>query len=1308
MTTRHLLPLALLMALGAWPSQAQPADVPLVGALHQQWSQNEGLPQNAAMALAQGADGHLFVGTQEGLARFDGRTWTVLDQAAGMPCECIYALESAPDGTLWVGTASCGVVRLFQGAITHLPTRPGQGRDTVFALERAPDGTLWVGTHHGLARLGADLSFTFLPELSTAEIRALAAAPAEDSVWVGTRSSGLWRVRGGTAERITPPGPMDEVRALAVDGEGAVWVATNSNGLWRRTPTGDFEPAPSEVPKRITTLSVARHGGLWLGTDKEGIGRLNRMRYTPVQSVPADAHVKAFLEDLEGSLWVGTFSAGLHQLHRAELDVVGKPEGLTDDSIYSVYEDRESAVWMGTSAGTLHRWKDGKLTASYSAADGLPQSRISDILQDREGGLWLTTKGGAVRFHQGRFELLTTKDGLPNNLVVSVYEDSRGTLWFGTRGGLARRREGQWRVFTTKDGLAHDAITNILEAPGGGLWLGSDFGLDFLGESGVRRQGPEQALAGLRVQGLVLDREDSKTLWVATEDGLARLDGSGGAVVRGRDGLLINNVLSVEDDGRGHLWLGSNRGLYRVAKSELKAFFAGEASRIQTVVYGLAEGMRSLECNSFANASSLRTRTGELWFTTVKGAVRVPAASEPRMRPAPPLHVTRVTTRGQPVEVQKGLPLGALDMEVHWKAITFISPEKVRYRYWLEGYDPGWNEAGARREATYTNLPPGEYRFRVQAQSVDGRWAPVETSVLLNRPARFFEAPSFLFMLGVALVGTGLGIHRWRVGRLRARAQELSQRVDERTRELQQALGTSAEGERSLRRLIDRLPIAITVFENDRVEYANDAALRLLGYERFEDLAGQPVSTHMPPEERAQWDERLEAMLRGELLPVRLSRMVRRDGSVALAEVSGVMLRFGGRMAAVSLARDVTESRRMEERLRLSDRMAGVGTLAAGVAHEINNPLAYVIGNLQFVLERLEPLLEGAEGERVPVTMLEGLAEALRDASEGAGRVRHIVRDLKTFSRGDEESTRALDVRPVLESALSVCLNEVRHRARVRRELGEVARVVANEARLGQVFLNLLVNAAQAIPDGQVERNEIALRTFADEKGHVVVEVSDTGSGIASEHLERLFDPFFTTKPVGVGTGLGLSICHGIVSGLGGEIQVDSQVGKGTRVRVVLPAVAQEVAVLPARAVEPVALPSPPVKSVMPPSRQARLLVVDDEPLVARGVTRLLEGECSAEGTSSAKEALERLSKGERFDLLLCDVMMPEMSGEAFFHQLGQVAPDQRERVVFITGGAFTPEARAFLESLPPGRCIFKPLAAEVLRALVWEQLARA
>jgi CheY-like chemotaxis protein len=212
--------------------------------------------------------------------------------------------------------------------------------------------------------------------------------------------------------------------------------------------------------------------------------------------------------------------------------------------------------------------------------------------------------------------------------------------------------------------------------------------------------------------------------------------------------------------------------------------------------------------------------------------------------------------------------------------------------------------------------------------------------------------------------------------------------------------------------------------------------------------------------------------------------------------------------------------------------------------------------------------------------------------------------------------------------------------------------------------------------------------------------VADTGSGIAPEHLARIFDPFFTTKPVGVGTGLGLSICHGIVSVLGGDIQVESEVGKGTRFRVVLPAAPPGAGVETprTRAAERTALAK----------KKARLLVVDDEPLVARGVARLLANEFLAESTSSAHEALERLKQGERFDLMLCDVMMPEMSGEAFFQRLSEVAPDQRERVVFITGGAFTQESRAFLESLPPGRCLLKPLAADVLRALVREQLARA
>ncbi|MFP2909928.1 two-component regulator propeller domain-containing protein [Pyxidicoccus sp. 3LFB2] len=551
--------------------------MPLVGALHREWGLDDGLPQSSALSLAQGTDGHLFVATQEGLARFDGRIWTVLDQAAGMPCEEIMALSSAPDGSIWAGTATCGLVRILKGAITHLPTLPGQRGDRVNILERTPEGTLWVGTDHGLARLEANHTFTFLSSLGRADITALAAA--EGGVWVGTRASGLWRVREGTAERVTPPGgPLDHVTALTVDAEGTLWVGTYANGLWSRGSTGSFEPGPSDVPSNISALRPARHGGMWVGSETMGFGRLKRNRYTPSKSVPANAGVVAFLEDTEGSLWVGTFSAALHQLRRAELDVVGRPEGLTDDFIWSVYEDREGAVWIGTTGGVLHRWKDGKVTISYGAEQGLPQGRIFDIIQDREGALWLATSLGAARFFEGRFEMLTMKDGLPSDIVYSLYEDSAGTLWFGTRGGLARRRDGQWRIFTTRDGLSRDNITNIREAVGGGLWLGSNSGLDFLDEAGVRQGGPEEELAGRDVSGLVLDSQDPKILWAATDDGLARLDASGVvSVVRGRDGLLVNNVLSVADDGRGHLWMGSNRGLYRVAKSEVNAFFAGTA-----------------------------------------------------------------------------------------------------------------------------------------------------------------------------------------------------------------------------------------------------------------------------------------------------------------------------------------------------------------------------------------------------------------------------------------------------------------------------------------------------------------------------------------------------------------------------------------------------------------------------------------------------------------------------------------------------------------------------------------------------------
>jgi CheY-like chemotaxis protein/two-component sensor histidine kinase len=335
---------------------------------------------------------------------------------------------------------------------------------------------------------------------------------------------------------------------------------------------------------------------------------------------------------------------------------------------------------------------------------------------------------------------------------------------------------------------------------------------------------------------------------------------------------------------------------------------------------------------------------------------------------------------------------------------------------------------------------------------------------------------------------------------------------------------------------------------------------------------------------------------------------------------------------------------------------------------------------------------QALEAGRTPaLAEVREVVQALDEAGHGADRVKHIVKDLKTFSRGGDAVSR-IDLRPVLESSLAMANNEVRHRARLRKELGEVPGVMASEARLGQVFLNLVVNAAQAIREGAADHNEIAVRTFTDACGRAVVEVQDSGCGISPEHLKCIFDPFFTTKPVGEGTGLGLSICHSIVSSMGGEIQVQSAPGQGACFRVVLPAASEPRAEAP-----PAALSAP--------GPRGRILVVDDEPLVAKGLVRLLSAEHHAEAVTSARVALARLQAGEHFDLVFFDVMMPEMGGRDFWEALGSSAPALQRRVVFITGGAFTPEARSFLDQVKD-RVVSKPFDPKEIHAMVRGRLA--
>ena len=383
-----------------------------------------------------------------------------------------------------------------------------------------------------------------------------------------------------------------------------------------------------------------------------------------------------------------------------------------------------------------------------------------------------------------------------------------------------------------------------------------------------------------------------------------------------------------------------------------------------------------------------------------------------------------------------------------------------------------------------------------------------------------------------------------------------------------------------------------------------------------------------------------------------------------------------------------SERRKMEEQLVLSDRMVSIGTLAAGVAHEINNPLAAVLANLDYMESELAKIPNGPQG-------LEEIVEPLRDARFAADRVRQIVRDLKLFSRPDEERRGPVDLHRVLDSTLRMTENEVRHRARLVKKYGEVPPVDGNEARLGQVFLNLVVNAAQAMPEGNADQHEIRVITSTDESGRVLVEIHDTGSGISAAMLPHVFEPFFTTKPVGVGTGLGLAICHRIVTSYRGELLVESEVGKGTVFKVALPATRWPTANTDA----------PRATGGDRQKRGARVIAVDDEAMVGIAVGRMLAPDHTVTALTDARAVLERVSRGERFDIILCNVMMPSMSGPELHEELARIAPEQAERMVFMTGGAFTPAARAFLDRVKNLR-LEKPFDATELRHVV-EDYAR-
>lgn len=798
--TGTLLASAILLAsaLGLRSSAALEPGKAITQYMQASWNSESGLPQNSVHGIAQTPDGFLWLGTEEGLARFDGTGFTIYShhRNAGLASDYIRVLATGRDGALWIGTdsglsrqdpisgGSLGVLNQ-DGRFSALTVSDGLAGDNITALCVDADGVIWVGTSRGLSRVR---NGRVVPDnrdriFKDSAIDAIA-ADARGTVWAGT-DHGLFAFDGGRWLRWPLHDlPNERVTALSPSRSGGVWIGTIT-GEVAEIRGGEVYRSTARGPAvEINALIEDRDGALWIAFDRHGIGRLHQDRlelYDISRGLPSNRCTHTLFEDREGSVWVGLLDAGVAQLRDGKFTVFGKPEGLSGNYVGNILAGGDGSMWFGSDInGVNHVFADGRMEL-WDKRKGLPDQAVFSLLETRDGDMWIGYRQGALaRIHQGSVSVFHDPEAVDNS-INALFEDRHGNLWVGYFGkGVARFVNGHF------DHISHsDRVTAIAESTDGALWTGWDGAGVSRSLNGATRWFTEKdGLAGNHVMSIFA--APGGDLWVGTAGGgLSRIR-KGRVVSWTRDqGLPDSNVGSVILDDRGDMWAGTDHGVFRIPAAELNEP-EGAPAAVHPVLYGAADGLRSRETLYGSMPSISKDRAGRLWFATIMGAARIDPARIPVNTVVPPVWIEKITLNSRELPLQNGtrLDAGAGNMEIAYTAVSFVAPQNVQFRYRLIGFDHDWIDAGARRTAWYTNLPPGNYTFEIQAQNSDGVASPVNTfSFTLKPPLARTPWAYAGYLLGALILAWAAMLLRTR--RLVRQQQMLSRVVAERTAQLE-------------------------------------------------------------------------------------------------------------------------------------------------------------------------------------------------------------------------------------------------------------------------------------------------------------------------------------------------------------------------------------------------------------------------------------------------------------------------------------------------------------------------------------------
>lgn len=821
------------------------------------------LHSNQINSLYQDAQGVLWIGTSDGLTSFDGSRWAVYTQKNGLPDNNISSVLQDRQGVLWVVTAD-GLARNAQGKITSVTTSDGLPSGSVLSLAGDNDGTIWVATTGGIGKANRDRIVT----VYRGEVSALVKNPTGGLV--AATQQGFAAIKHGELSPFfkIALGPDANVETLFAAQDGSLWMGT-STGLtvWKQSAVEHYTVKEGLPSNSIHAVYQDREGSVWVSTDR-GLARFihGAMQVFTTQEGLSAPLVLSIYEDREGSLWLGTDAGGVTMLRNQKFISYTATDGLAGDNTKAVFQDRDGAVWIGTDGNGLSKFEQHKFT-TIDTKDGLSSDIVLALAGDSQAGMWVGTPDGLNHLVKKEISHVTSADGLEDDFIRSLLEDTDSSLWVGTRHGLTNWKNSHATTYTKLDGLSSDFIGALEKDKDGNLWIGTLEGLNQRRDEKFLHYTVRQGLSNNVITALFADA--AGVLWIGTKGGGLDRWQNGKLFIYDARTAIPENIYGILADDSGSLWISSDRGIFRASIAELNAYADGHMHTVAISQYGTADGMPTSQCSSGGHPTVWKSLDGTLWFTTPRGITSIQPEQAAFNKVPPPVAIEQVSIDDAIAPSDKTLIIapGHTRYAFRYAGLSFIAPQNVRFRYRLVGFDKTWIDAGTRRQAYYTNLKPGKYRFQVLAENNDNVWNDTGASFYFVVEPHVYQTGWFYLVVCFLVCLLAYELYRLRIHQVRTQFQAVLAERNRIAREIHDTLAQGFVGVSLQLEIAKR----ILASSNQTVKGHLEQAIAL-------------VNTSLTEARRSIWDLRSQASEDGDI-PARLTEVVKQIRNQSTSEI---------------------------------------------------------------------------------------------------------------------------------------------------------------------------------------------------------------------------------------------------------------------------------------------------------------------------------------------------------------------------------------------------------------------------------------